>query len=279
MQKPLVILALCLAGTIFPNFGIAQPVGGPTSGGNDPTGGNTTGGNAGGNTTGGNVGGGNINTGGNVGVNLGEERRFTVEFSSFIALDETGCDYCGSDEVNFVIRTPDYSLISSQYDEIDAPLFWDTPKRYLFVRCAQPAVDGDNETNWEWECDQKGKAPPFSFTIAAYEDDGPWGDDCWTDQLYRGPDGQYTDLYPANYQFCLESEGRAELIGKKKVELSLDDLNSLAVGAEVARDVELEGCDATKTGCNSGGAPHYRLTYVITRVPDASGGLPVNPNP
>src|SRR5262249_35447048 len=161
------------------------------------------------------------------------------------------------------------SLISSQYGDIDAPLFWETPITYRFKRCAQPTVDGDNETDWEWECDQRGKAAPFSFTVAAYEDDGPgaFQNECWTDQVYRGPDGRYTDLRPPDYQFCLEEEGRAELIGKRKVELSLNDLSSLgAPGAWLEKDVELQGgCDATKAPCNSDGAPHYRLTYVVTR--------------
>jgi hypothetical protein len=89
MRRLLVFLALCLAGAIFADPGMAQPVGGPTTGGNDHTGGNT----AGGNTTGGNTTGGNVNTGGNVGVNVGEERRFTVEFDNFIVLDETDATY------------------------------------------------------------------------------------------------------------------------------------------------------------------------------------------
>ncbi len=92
-RRPLILFLAFLAGTIFAGPGTAQPVGGPTTGGNDPTGGNTTGGNIGGNTTGGNTTGGNVNTGGNVGVNVGEERRYLVEFQNFVVLDETGCDY------------------------------------------------------------------------------------------------------------------------------------------------------------------------------------------
>jgi hypothetical protein len=158
MRRLLVSLALCLAGPIFADPGMAQPVGGPTTVGNDPTGGNT----GGGNTTGGNTTGGNVNTGGNVGVNVGEERRYIVEFQMFIVMDETGCDLCGSDETQFIIRTADYALLSSLYGDLDSTKgFFDASvPDYRLERCALPAVDGDSEYDHEWECDQKGKAAP-----------------------------------------------------------------------------------------------------------------------
>jgi hypothetical protein len=228
MQKPLVILALCLAGTIFVNLGIAQPVGGPTTGGNDPTGGNTTGGN----TTGGNApGGGNVNTGGNVGVNVGEERRHIVELDNFIVLDETGCDLCGSDEVVFIIHTSDYSLRSREFEADSSYMPWPfaetSPVPYEFKRCAQPAVDNDNGYDNEWECDPRGKAPPLSFTIEAWETDGiSIFSDCYGD---TGP-----DLWPADKEFCVEDDG--ELIGKVKVEFKIEDLNELqSAGQQVVK--------------------------------------------
>lgn len=261
-------LALCLTGAIFADSGNTQPVGGPVTGGNDATGGNTTGGNPTG---------GNVNTGGNVGVNVGEERRYIVEFQSFKALDETGCDSCGSDEIIIIIRTADYALKSSEYGNVDSGGL-----NSRFKRCAQPAVDGDDETDWEWECDQKGKAAPFSFTVAAYEDDGPrlFSNDCWTDQVHRGVDGRLTDLYPPDMDFCIESEGRAELIGKRKVELTLEDLDELQTGQSSTKSFHLTGgCDSTRSGCNSGDEPDYLFYYEVKRVPDATGRTPVNPNP
>ena len=132
MQKLVALLALCIASTIFADLGRCQPVtGGPATGGTTtgraPTGGNTTGGGV----TGGNV------TGGNVGANVGEERRFIVEFQNFIVLDETGCDYCGSDEVSFIIRSADYALHSSEYGNLDSPTFYySTPIPHRFKRCA-----------------------------------------------------------------------------------------------------------------------------------------------
>jgi hypothetical protein len=139
IKKLFMCLALILASAIVADPIKAQPVGGPTTGGNDPTGGNTTGGN----TTGGNTGGGNVNTGGNVGVNVGEERRYIVEFDNFIVLDETGCDSCGSDEPQFIIRTADYALVTSEYDEADSgyqpwPFDDTSPIPYEFKRCAVP---------------------------------------------------------------------------------------------------------------------------------------------
>ncbi len=275
MQMLIAVLALWIASTIFADVSRAQPVtGGPTTGGaateSDPTGGNATGGGP----TGGNVTGGNV-TGGNVGVNLGEERRYTVTFKSFKAEDETGCDACGSDEVQFIIRTADYALFSSLYGDVDSD---DFPAR--FDRCAQPAVDGDSNYDHEWECDQAGKAPPFSFTVAAYEDDGdyPFTGFC-AENLADAPDPRGPDIWRRDAPFCVEDRG--ELIGKRKVELELGDLSELsAPGQFFYRNVDLAGgCDGTERACPDGGSPHYWLRYEVKRVPDAAAGLPVNPNP
>jgi hypothetical protein len=271
----LVSLALCLAGAIVADPGVAQPVGGPvtggpTTGGNDPTGNNTTGGN----TTGGNTTGGNVNTGGNVGVNVGGERRYIVEFVSFKALDETGCDLCGSDEVQLIVRTDGYALLSSWYGNVDSNRL-----AHRFIRCAQPAVDGDGVYDHEWECDQGGKAPPFSLTVAAYEDDGDYPFTGFCAENIPTVNGRDSDIFPPSATFCVE--GRGELIGKGKVELKLEDLNDLvAPGQSFDRTIDLiGGCDSTETPCSSGGAPHYTVRYVVKRVPDATGGAPVDPNP
>ena len=284
MQKLIAVLALWIASTTFADLGRAQPVtGGPTTGGaateSDPSRGNATGGGP----TGGNVTGGNV-TGGNVGVNLGEERRYIVEFSNFIVLDETGCDLCGSDETRFIIRTADYALLSSEYSNLDSsyvPFAGDlSPIPHRFKRCAQPAVDGDSDYDHEWECDQAGKAPPFSFTVAAYEDDGdyPFTGFC-AENLANAPNPQGPDIWHPDTGFCVEDRG--ELIGKRSVELKLDDLSELtAPGQSLVREIDLGGgCDFTQVSACDDSAPHYRLRYVVKRVPDAAAGLPVNPNP
>jgi len=95
--------------------------------------------------------------GGNVSIlGGGGAQRFTVEALHFIVHNETGSDWLGSDEVVFIIRTPNYSLLSSLYGNIDSGL-----DQYRFKRCIQPAVDGDSHYDHEWECDEKGMAPPF----------------------------------------------------------------------------------------------------------------------
>jgi hypothetical protein len=239
---------------------------------NDPTGGNTTGGN----TTGGNTTGGNVTVGGNVGVNLGEERRYLVEISNFIVLDETGCDYCGSDEVAFIIRTADYALLTSTYEDVDSPAFWENQQFYLVERCALPAVDvGGYDHNWE--CDQTGKAAPLSFTIAAWEDDG---DIIFTGFCSNQPvDAPSPDIWLPGKSFCVEDRG--ELIGKVKIEFKTEDLNDLqSPGQYVDKEIDLTGgCDLTKIDTCGDSAPHYRLRYRVTRVRDATGGSPVDPNP
>jgi hypothetical protein len=274
IRKLFMCLALILAGAIVSDPIKAQPVGGPTTGGNDPTGGNTTGGN---------TPGGNVNTGGNVGVNVGEERRYIVEFANFIVLDETGCDLCGSDEVLFVIRTSDYALLSREYEADSSYRPWpfeDTsPVPYEFKRCALPAVDADSSYDNEWECGPRGKAPPLSFTIAAWEnDDTPIFQGFCGQNINDAPNPLGPDLWRPDEEFCVERHG--ELIGKVKVEFKIEDLNELqSPGQEVVKEVELfGGCDFTeRTDCEDT-APKYRLRYVIKRVPDATV-VPVDPNP
>jgi hypothetical protein len=72
------------------------------------------------------------------------------------------------------------------------------------------------------------------------------------------------------------------LIGKARVELKLEDLSELqAPGQSFVKEIVLKGgCDGTQTACNvAATAPHYIVRYEIKRLPDASGGLRVNPNP
>ena len=92
-------------------------------------------------------------------------------------------------------------------------------------------------------------------------------------------DGRETDIFPPTSPFCVEDRG--ELIGKSKVELKLEDLSELRVpGQSFLRNIDLiGGCDTTQTTCGSGGDPHYVIRYEVKRLPDAAGGLPVDPNP
>ena len=50
-----------------------------------------------------------------------------------------------------------------------------------------------------------------------------WGGECWVEQIYQRPDGRYTDPRPPNSHFCLEDYDRAELIGKTRVEIKVED--------------------------------------------------------
>lgn len=246
-----------------------------------PVGGNVTGGNAGSTTTEGTGFRGSVTGGhnsiGNVGVTLGEVRRYIVEFHNFVAVDETGCDLCGSDEVQFIIRTSDYALLSSVYGDIDSSYVFPTgdgsPIAYRFKRCALPAVDGDNEYDNEWECDQSGKAPPLSFTIEAWERDGSPFDIC-------AENGVGADLWPPATSFCAEDDG--ELIGKSKVEVKMEDLSGLQSPGQTSEVKEIDlvgGCDFTKIDSCGSTAPHYVVRYTVKRMNDATGAVLVDPNP
>ena len=124
----------------------------------------------------------------------------------------------------------------------------------------------------------RGRAPPFSFTVAAYEDDGDAFLSGFCSENLVGVDWRGPDILPPLQFFCVE--GRGELIGKKKVELKLEDLSELrSPGQSFLRSIELYGgCDNTEFEC-SGGGPHYEISYEVKRLPDAAGVTPVDPDP
>ena len=65
------------------------------------------------------------------------------------------------------------------------------------------------------------------------------------------------------------------------MELKLEDLTELQSPGQYAnKEVDLiGGCDFTKIDACGDSAPHYRLRYQVKRVPDATGGVLVDPNP
>ena len=144
------------------------------------------------------------------------------------------------------------------------------PLIYRFKRCAQPAVDGDILYDQEWECDQRGKAAPFSFTVAAYEDDGDAFLSGFCRENLVGADWRGPDILPPLQFFCVE--GRGELIGKKKVELKLEDLSELrSPGQSFLRSIELYGgCDNTELSAVAV-APIMKLVTRLSAFPMLRG--------
>jgi hypothetical protein len=236
-------LLICLAGTAFTDLG-AEPVGGPGG------------------------------PGGNVGVGVAQGPRFVVNVLTFKALDETGWDWTGADEVVFTFKTPRYALITVEYGSINSDDTEHTFKRR--DTCVEPAVDDDGEYDHRWQCHDAGMPAPLSFVIGAYEQDvQPWFGFCAT---------QYadTDIRVPNLGICEEGSPN-DLIGKEDVQYSLQTLLTKLpqVGGFFTERLDLfGGCDGStmSEGCSGPESPHYVLVYKVTRLPDAVAP-PVNPNP
>lgn len=190
-----------------------------------------------------------------------------VRTLSFEALDETGWDWTGSDEVAFVYNALGYKLITREYGGVDSD--GTTPN---LKWCVVPAEDRDEDYNHAWDCHEAGMPGPVSFVIGAYEQDGHSG--------FCATSHADTDIRSPNLETC-EEDG--ELIGKDDLQIPLATLFQKLPqpGASYTDRFDLFGaCDGSTTTspCTSGGGPHYVVIYEVRRLPDAVAP-PLTPNP
>lgn len=214
------------------------------------------------------------NAGGVVGVEVAPGPRFKVTAVTFEALDETGWDWTGADEVVVIFQTRAYKLATREYGSINSDDTEHTFKRR--DECIIPATD-DGGRDSSWMCRPSGAPGPLSFIIAIYEQDDIQGGllhFCSANLIGN-------DLRPPAEPTCPE-EG--DLIGRDNVDLSLAELldRLRQPGAFFTDRLDLYGsCDATETAglCETAdGYPHYVVVYKVTRLPDAAGGA-VDPTP
>jgi hypothetical protein len=191
------------------------------------------------------------------------QRRYIVTAVRFEAIDETGVDAAGSDEIATIFYTPDYKVVTATYGDIDSDDD-DGPQAYSRrENCIMPAVDGDFRYNHRWSCRNDGVPGPLAFSVAMYEEDPRsyvYGRFCF--------DIGFTDILGVDDDICQDDEMH-ELIGRSVVNVPFDVLNALAVGRKVERTIEIAfGCDQTTSGTCGANDPIYHFTYAVTRVPD-----------
>jgi hypothetical protein len=203
----------------------------------------------------------------NVNVTPGALARFKLEAVSFRALHETGWDWTGSDEVYVSIHVPARKIatISQVFEDVDAG---ETKRIPSNQSCILPiagvtgpktlaAIAGDR-----WSCSPNGAPGPFSFTVVLREKDC-----CGFDHGF-GPATEGLEPGPLS--------GTDDLIGRHKVEYSMEELTALHVGQVVEESVTLSSCEPTpeqpNTGCGSSAIDReaeYQFTWRLTRLPDA----------
>ena len=192
----------------------------------------------------------------------GSEPRFVVEAVSFTAIDESGLDWAGSDEVYAVWTSAGTRAVTSVFGDVDTI---ETRSFLSGQRCIYPirppkagntdlyAGDGD-----EWGCWAAGRSGPVEFSVWLFEDDSGGFPPCF--------DGAKVDCYD-------------DLIGTFDFSLSSEELVAHALPAEGSSRLITETlggpCGHQPPGnvCGyspfSPTGPEYKFRFRLTRVADA----------
>lgn len=115
------------------------------------------------------------------------EPRFMVEAVNFHAVDESGPNSPGADEVFAIFEAGGQSMLTSVVEEVETGEMheFDTAQR-----CILPAQDLDGARNDQWSCAPSGAPGPVQFTIALYE----------LDPDYRG---ELAAFFGQGFEVCL----------------------------------------------------------------------------
>lgn len=99
--------------------------------------------------------------------NVIREPRFIVEAISFKAVDESGPNSPGADEVYAVFHSGDDEMVTSVYEDVD---IGEPPRHFeAHQSCIWPAVDPDDDRNGSWSCAPQGASGPVGFEVMLYE--------------------------------------------------------------------------------------------------------------
>jgi len=205
------------------------------------------------------------------------EPRFVLNALRFRAVDESGIDSPGSDEVFAVWQAPgDPMAASVEFTDVDAGETRTFAPRQSCITPIQAtrnlgdasssllmAAEGD-----QWACRVVGRSAPIDFTVWLFEHDEDW----WLDNCFSPPSPT-------------PEECEDDLIGEKSITLTIADLlavlphvgnmyeETITLGGPCGHVEPTEVCgysDLFPTG------PEYTLTYRITRAADADPVLAPN---
>lgn len=109
--------------------------------------------------------------------------RFKVELVDIHAIDETGWNFLGSDELTVVYDTPEHRIVTSKIGDVDSGDVVQVPPTQS---CIWPIVEVDDDS---WSCKPQGGAAPLAFAVSLWEWDGagPWGGFCVTGKSVQPP--------------------------------------------------------------------------------------------
>jgi hypothetical protein len=190
--------------------------------------------------------------------------QFVAEAVGFKAIDESGYDWAGSDEVRAVFSDLNptlLDLVTSKFDDVNTG---DTGSFGPNERCIAPRP----------KCDH-GVSESLHFKVSFWEvDDPPW----------PFPQFCYGDAPGIHYWLRHGVCSGDDLIGREEVLMSREELLAALphVGDSVERKLLLGGpCGQTDAGCGTGWpsytGPEYELTFRITRLPDVERSIDIAP--
>jgi hypothetical protein len=191
--------------------------------------------------------------------------QFVAEAVRFKAIDESGYDWAGSDEVYAVFSDLNPTLndlVTSEYEGIDSG---DTQDFGPDERCIVPRPNCDH-----------GVSESLHFQVSFWERDKPWRP--FVEFCYGDAPGLHYLLHHGKCSWD-------DLIGRGEVLLSREQLLAAlpGVGESVEYKLILGGLcgpsDADVVGCGPPGpyGPEYEFTYRIKRLPDVERPLVIAP--
>lgn len=182
------------------------------------------------------------------------ERRYKVEALRFKAIDETGWDWLGSDEVMVATFDAHGFTVTNEIGGINSG---DTHSFDPAVSCIIAVRPGIVVLGESSVCDEAGVAGPFDFKIEMWEKDG-FG------LCAVGAPGPDRHGGP----HCVNDQVGDDFIGMNDLHFPLSDLETLrAVGDTFTETVPLGGCPQGENAC-SDASGEYTFTYRITRMLD-----------
>lgn len=154
--------------------------------------------------------------------------RYVIEAVNFKALDETGIDIFGSDEIVARFSAYGRSTFSGIYGGVDTG---ETHQFRSGQQCIYPAIDPDGVYNHTWSCNPRGAFGPVTFQITLYEFDGT-----------------LRQFLTNSTQFCLHG-GNDLMTGCDDIQLASTTIGSRHVSfteAELAAAMPTVGMSVTK---------------------------------
>ncbi|HET9275506.1 MAG TPA: hypothetical protein VFN96_05485 [Gemmatimonadales bacterium] len=131
--------------------------------------------------------------------------RFKVELSAIRAVDETGFDWFGSDQIFALMDSPESRAITDVFGDVDSGEELQVPVQQS---CVWPAIDPDGAKNRQWSCAADGAVAPVRFAISLYQRQQRTYYTASTDVCIELASPGVNDVYAVGAELCDARTGR-----------------------------------------------------------------------